>query len=407
MNDLTSAVKREAVIVLAMHGLFIFGSSVSLTFFHIYFLRLSESFDLNLIYNALMYLFTPVGFLIGGWLAKRYDRLLTFRISLIVFMLFFTCVLTFGERIVQGYGWIALIHGLAQGFYWVGYLVLQYDVSSGLNRMRYVGISAVVLTAANFIGPLAGGQLIGGSPGLTGYLYAFAATILFFLFVFALSFLVSPKPVRLRRLVLGFTPLIARRRPQWTRMLILWFCSGFLEGLLLFIPALLLYDVFAGEGAVSIALAATALVSTASSWVLSRIGRIERSPRYMMLSSFGIGLGALLLSFGSGAVPVAAFLVIVACLNPLYHNTFVSRFFQETERLPLNGSFRVESVVIYESLLNFGRIVPIAALLPFAGSLQSQALWIVLLCAGLAQGTAVWLTFRRRTFAAMTGGLDA
>jgi hypothetical protein len=34
-------------------------------------------------------------------------------------------------------------------------------------------------------------------------------------------------------------------------------------------------------------------------------------------------------------------------------------------------------------------------------------LWIVLLCAGLAQGTAVWLTFRRRTFAAMTGGLDA
>jgi YQGE family putative transporter len=388
--------KREAATVLAMHGLFIFGSSVSLTFFNIYFLRLSESFALNLIYNALMYLFTPPGFWIGGWLAKRFDRLWTFRLSLLVYMVFFVCVLTFGDGIVRGYGWIALIHGLAQGFYWAGYLVLQYDVSSGGNRMRYVGISAVVLTIANFIGPLAGGRLIASGAGLTGYLYAFAATFGLFAVVFALSFLVGPKPARLRRFLPGMARLMARRQPQWARMLILWFFSGFLEGLLLFIPALLLYDVFAEEQAVSIALAATALVSTASNWLLVRFGRMERARRYMMLSSFGIGLGTLLLAVGNGAVPVVAFLVIVALLNPLYHNTFVSRFFQETERLPLSGSFRVESVVIYESLLNFGRIVPIAAMLPFADSLHSNALWIVLLFAGLAQGTAVWLTFRRR-----------
>jgi YQGE family putative transporter len=73
---------------------------------------------------------------------------------------------------------------------------------------------------------------------------------------------------------------------------------------------------------------------------------------------------------------------------------FVSRFFHETDRLPLQGAFRVESVVIYESLLNFGRIVPIAVLLPFADSLRTNALRIVFLCASTLQGTAVWLMFR-------------
>ncbi len=53
MDNRKDRLTREATVTLAMHGLFIFGSSVSLTFFNIYFLRLSESFTLNLIYNAL------------------------------------------------------------------------------------------------------------------------------------------------------------------------------------------------------------------------------------------------------------------------------------------------------------------------------------------------------------------
>ncbi|WP_372633941.1 MFS transporter [Cohnella sp.] len=336
---------RDAVLTLAMHGLFIFGSSVSVTFFNIYFLRLSESFTLNLVYNALFYALTPLGFWIGGGVAKRYDRLHTLRISLILHMTFFALILILGDGIVRIYGAIALCQGLAVGFYWAGILVLLYDVSAKMNRVRYVGISTVTLTGAGLIGPLAGGWLIGGSMSLTGYLYAFGLTLTVFAAVFVISLYIGKQPSRRRRYMLGLTRLMARRNPLWSRLLGLWFCTGFLEGLTLFIPALLLYEVFDRENIVSIALAATSLVSVGASFYMSRRGRMERASVYMRVCSFGIALSALVLSGGMGAAQTLAFLFVVACLNPIYHNTFISRFFAETDKLPLRGSFRIESVV--------------------------------------------------------------
>lgn len=385
---------REAAVTLTMHGLFIFGSSISITFFNIYFLRLSESFTLNLIYNAMFYILTPIGFWLGGWIAKRRDRLSTLRISLLLHILFFALVLAMGDNVVQWYGLIALCQGLAVGFYWAGILVLLYDVSAKLNRVRYVGFSTVTLTTASFFGPLAGGWIIGGGQGLNGYLYAFALTIAVFALVLFLSALIGNQPPRRRRYLLNLAPAMARRNPLWKRMLALWFCTGFLEGLTLFIPALLLYEVFEQEKIVSMALAATALLSVAASWFMSRRGRMEKAPSYLLTCSLGVAAGATILATGMGPLQVLLFLGIVACLNPVYHNTFVSRFFAETQELPLQGSFRIESVVIYETLLNFGRIMPIAALLPFADSLRTDALWIVITCAGVLQGAAVWLTFR-------------
>ncbi|MBU5442133.1 MFS transporter [Paenibacillus sp. MSJ-34] len=389
---------REANLTLAMHGLFIFGSSASLTFFNIYFLRLSESFALNLIYNALFYVLTPLGFWIGGWFAKRYDRLHTLRISLVLHMVFFVLILMLGDGIIDVYGAIALCQGLAVGFYWAGILVLLYDVSAKLNRVRYIGISTVTLTGAGLIGPLSGGWLIGRSENLTGYLYAFCLTLAVFVAVFAISLLIRKKPSRRRRYLLGLTGVMARRNPQWMKFLGLWFCTGFLEGLTLFIPALVLYEVFERENVVSIVLAATSLVSVASSFYMSRRGTMERAPVYMRVCSLGIALSAILLSGGMGTVQVLVFLAVVACLNPVYHNTFMSRFFAETDKLPLKGAFRIESVVLYESLLNFGRAVPLVVLLPFADSLRTEALWIAFVCAGTLQGVAVWLIFRKTKF---------
>ncbi len=310
-------------------------------------------------------------------------------------MLFFALILVMGEELVQAYYAIALCQGLAVGFYWAGILVLLYDVSAKLNRVRYVGISTVTLTTASLIGPLAGGWLIGGSMSMTGYLHAFTLTLVVFAGVFALSLLIGKQPTRRRKYLLVLAPAMAKRNPLWTRMLALWFCTGFLEGLTLFIPALLLYEVFEREVIVSIALAATSLVSVATSWYMSRRGKLELAPTYMLICSFGIAMGAIVLSGGMGMAQTLGFLIIVACLNPVYHNTFMSRFFVETDKLPLKGSFRIESVVLYESLLNAGRVVPLIVLLPFADSLRAEALWIAFACAASLQGVAVWLTFRK------------
>src|SRR5690606_28122391 len=142
------------------------------------------------------------------------------------------------------------------------------------------------------------GYLIGLKENFAGYIYAFMLTALLYLIVFIITFFISQKTSRRKRFFIGLTLIMARRYPLWRSMLFLWFVSGFLGGLTMFLPTLLLYDAFAREDYVSVALALSALVSVIASWYMSRLGTMERVPYYLFVCSIGIALGALVLIRG-------------------------------------------------------------------------------------------------------------
>lgn len=53
-------------------------------------------------------------------------------------------------------------------------------------------------------------------------------------------------------------------------------------------------------------------------------------------------------------------LVIQSFFNPWLQNAMMTYYFSLSDRLPLKGQLRIESVVIYETMMNLGRVVSIS-----------------------------------------------
>jgi YQGE family putative transporter len=169
---------RDAKISLLIHSFFQFGASMSGVFLNLYLWRLTHSLLINGIYSILTWLIAPLALIIGGWLAKKKDRMYTYRIGLLLFVLFYLAVILAQEKIVDYYMLFALFNGIAGCFYWTGYLTLMYDVSTSINRIRFLAINMIMFTGAGLVGPALAGFIISRSAGLQGYIIIFTLCFL-------------------------------------------------------------------------------------------------------------------------------------------------------------------------------------------------------------------------------------
>ena len=101
----------DAMISLVIHSFFQFGASMSGVFLNLYLWRLTHSLSINGAYNIVTWLVAPLGLIFGGWLAKKKDRMYTYRIGLLLHVLFYLAVIVAQERIVDYYIIFALFGG--------------------------------------------------------------------------------------------------------------------------------------------------------------------------------------------------------------------------------------------------------------------------------------------------------
>ena len=174
---------KDAIVSLTIHAFFQFGASMSGLFLNLYLWRLTGDFTINAVYNMINFAITPVAFAVGGLVAKRLDRMVVYRLGISFFAIFYLLVIITGEAVPQYYIIFALLNGIAGGFYWTGYLVLQYDVSTERNRIRYLAINTITFNLAGLAGPALAGLIIHQMDGLQGYIFIFV--IAFIMFVLA------------------------------------------------------------------------------------------------------------------------------------------------------------------------------------------------------------------------------
>src|SRR3979490_2320385 len=84
---------RDAKVSLVIHCCFQFGASMSGVFLNLYLWRLTNSLFINGIYSILSWLVAPLALILGGLLAKKKDRMYTYRIGLLLFVLFYLAVI--------------------------------------------------------------------------------------------------------------------------------------------------------------------------------------------------------------------------------------------------------------------------------------------------------------------------
>lgn len=376
---------NEAKVSLLIHSFFQFGASMSGVFLNLYLWRLTESIWVNGMYNIINYGLAPFAFMLGGWLTKKTDRMYSYRLGLLLISAFYISVVAAQELVAEWYPLFAIFGSLSGAFYWAGYLVLMYDVSNERNRIHYLAMNSIFFTLAGLVGPALAGRVIALNDGLHGYIIVFGIAFFMFLLAAMGSLKIKAQPSRRKTYYLKHTLLMMKRSPGWLRGLWGFFAMGLFQGIMLFLPNILLFKVMPREDHIGYMSVLFSLISIAMGMLISRFARSSHTTLYLWVSGVGLIAAAALLTAGLTLWSVVSFMVLYSFFNPLQGNTLTSHYYNHVARLPLKGNFRVESVVLREAFLNTGRAVSIVALISFLQEVEGRQLAYILLAGAAFQ----------------------
>src|SRR3954462_8871580 len=108
-------------------------------FLNLYLWRLSKDLTVNASFILVTFIFNVTSFTFGAWLSKRKDRIFSYQIGIGFTVLFYLLVILLQDRVATVPMLIGVLNGLASGFYWLGYLVLIYDLVDNASRSTFMG----------------------------------------------------------------------------------------------------------------------------------------------------------------------------------------------------------------------------------------------------------------------------
>ncbi len=399
---------KEAVTTISIHSFFQLGASMSGVFLNLYLWRLTESLAINGMYALLSYAVGPIVFAVGGKYAKTRDRLFAYRLGIAMTAAFYLLVIIAGTRVVDYYYVFAMLAGASGAFYWLGYLTLMFDVSTDQNRIRYLGLNSICFNLAGLVGPATAGFIIGLADGLEGYMIVFTVAFVTFLLATIGSFRLKTQGSHHKSYYLKLLPILFRKDAPFRHGLFGWMILGLYQGLLLFLPNILLFDALGREDWVGYAGVGLLGLTILTSYLLSRYAKPELARRYALIAASAFTAGAATLTlFGVQAWTVFAFAVSYYGCIPLLVNSFSAYHYRLVGRLPLKGNLRVETIVARETFINVGRVVALFLLIALSSSLDSPWLGVVALGAAAMQFNFAWVIKREKGDASHPHATDA
>ncbi|MDX8045174.1 MFS transporter [Gracilibacillus sp. S3-1-1] len=371
----------HAVQILINQAIFQFGGSLSIIFINLYLWRLTNDLWINGMYNLVAILSQAVATFLIGKMSKKKGRTTIYRYGILMTAIFYLLIVIVQEEIVHYFYLFALLRGIAQGLYWVAYFTIVHEVSSDQNRHRYLGWNQIVMGASNLIAPALSGFIIGLFAGLSGYLIVFSIAFMMFFIATIGSFRIKKETLRHRNYYMKYLGQIIDRQKAFRKALFGWFIIGFPQGILMYIPPILIYSIFEDEGVVGYLNAGFLSVSILASYIISRFADVDQTKKYLWIAAIGFFVSSIFLTWEIAIWSVILFMVTQNMFKPLQANAYAAYYFQWIDRLPLGSEFRVESVVLRETIINVGRGLGIIVFMLFSDGIDTITVAYVIMLA--------------------------
>ncbi|MDP5272609.1 MFS transporter [Chengkuizengella axinellae] len=369
---------KQAVWTLTNHAVYQFANSLSLIFINLYLWRLTNSLLINGLFNLFTLLSAPIGTMLMGRFAKQKDRLVVYRYGILLTAIFYLCILITQEKMVDYFYIFAILKGISTAFYWLGYFTLMFDVSNNQNRHRYLGWNLILTHIATLVGPIAAGTIISQSDALSGYSLVFMIAFSLFLMAAVGSFKMDKSELHHKKYYMKYLPLMLKKRPTLLKTLLGWFIIGFPQGILMYIPSILLFDVIQDEGYIGSLNAVFLAISILSSYTITRIAKIEFTKMYLLIAGLGFTFASMFVVWELSIYTLILFMSVHAVFKPLQANSYAAHYYQWIGELPLKQHFRVESIVIRETIINMGRALGVFIFMMLSQELNSVSLpWVL------------------------------
>lgn len=382
---------KDAVVTLVIHGLYGFGVSMAGVFLNLYLWRLTSSLFVNGAFNMIIFLVGPFAFALAGKLAKTWDRLSVYRLGILITAIYYLLIIIAKENVAEYYYLFGFIGGISNAFYWLGYLTLLYDVSTDQNRIRFLGLNSISYNTAGLIGPALAGFIITQYQGLSGYVTVFTIAFIMFVLTTIGSFQLKVDPTHHKAYYLRFMGLIMKRSKLFTKGLIGWYVIGLMQGIMLFLPNILLFSVISREDIIGYMGIIYMGLTIISSYLLSRFAKEHLAKNYIIIAAVGYTLAASFLLVGINLFTVIAFISIYYVCVPLMTNSFSAYHYRLVGKLPLKGHLRIETMVGREAFVCSGRVTSILLIILLSESLTGPLLPWIIFIAALMQFNFIWI----------------
>jgi MFS transporter, YQGE family, putative transporter len=348
---------RSQKLLLGIHACFGLATTMSGLFLNLYLWRLSNDLTVNASFILVTFFFGTVSFTVGALLSKKTDRIFSFQIGIGLTSLFYLLVILLQEKTAAYPMLIGILNGTATGFYWLGYLVLIYDLVDNQSRSQFMGKQMAVFGVVNTFGPAFAGLII-SKFDFTGYNVVFTLSLLLFFTGLILSFWLpkdsSPKKPLYLRLLWRFN----RRQPSLKQMWFGWLIWGICEGILAFFPTVILFMSVKNEFLVGISSILFGTVAVLSSLWHSKYNHKEKEPYTLLVVWLMYFFACVPMILNMNIWTVFIFLIVNEISKALLGVTYFSFMFRSIKDLPKQG-LRTESMVMREIMLNIGRLLSI------------------------------------------------
>ena len=168
---------KDLTLLLLIGGLYSLSIALSNTFVNIYLWKQTgELKDIGL-YNLAVAVAQPFTFILAGRWAKKIDRVIVFRIGIILLALFYLSVLGFGTSASKYLLLLGALLGMGYGFYWLAFNVLTFEITEPETRDFFNGFLGILSSVGGMIGPIAAGFIISRLEKFTGYSIVFGYLI--------------------------------------------------------------------------------------------------------------------------------------------------------------------------------------------------------------------------------------
>lgn len=352
-------------------------------------LLLGESNDVNVVmlYNLVFFLAGAVSMVAAAQVLHRTNPGFVAVIGVIgyniLYLLLILLIVT-GQVVSDYHIVLAVLTGVADGFYWLSYGNLLSETTQTETRDSGIAIISICMSVVNLTAPLLAGWIISAVGNITGYLVvfamAFAVSVVTSLLAFRLPKSRAPVSERVDyRLTLRMT-----WRDRALRYSILAQGNkGIREGVFTFILSVILYQIISSELLIGINTFVAALVSILSFTIMSRVLSPKNRVGYMLFATAILSAAAAVCLFRLDVMMIFGFTVLNSFFAGFIENSSYSIFLDRLQAVPMLQNRQPEIFAVNECVLVSGRGIGIAIILLmsfwFGSSLTVQMISLVIL----------------------------
>ena len=354
-NQLSSIFYR----FLRVHASFMVFTTLPSVFINTYLMGQTNNFNVVLLYNAMVYLFSAFGMFFSAAVIHRFSSGAVSLVGIIGYNLLYLQLILYGEKAPDFAVLLGITAGLAGSFYWMSYSNLVTEYTDLQNRDSGLAVINITVSFINLLVPLISGILISLVGGINGYYTVFGLA-------FVIAVITAVGVIRLPKAscALGAVHYGDTFSHVWKHKCLLYGilaqgAMGMREGVFSFILNIILYSMIKNEALVGFNTFLSGGAAIASFMVINRIVRVHNRMKFMRIAVAALFAYSLCTIFTLNPVVVLLFTAVNSLFAGFITNSCFVSFLDAVQVVPSSGEKRPELFAMKELALAIGRCIGI------------------------------------------------